>query len=98
MPPSTIPSTSSAISSPGRRFGSSDQKRRRSGAARPTRHDDSPRPRILTRTPQLDSAVGPSRVNVAEGEGREWHEDHAEVDLEADSPVERRGFEPLVPL
>src|SRR5271169_4335100 len=25
MPPSTIPSTSSAISSPGRRFGSSDQ-------------------------------------------------------------------------
>src|ERR1700745_533420 len=50
MPPSTIPSTSSAISSPGRRFGSSDQKRRRNGAARPTRHDDSPRrPNILTR-------------------------------------------------
>src|SRR6266404_8876225 len=56
MPPSTIPSTSSAISSPGRRFGSSDQKQRRNGAARPTRHDDSPRPRILTSTPQLDSA------------------------------------------
>jgi hypothetical protein len=56
MPPSTIPSTSSAISSPGRRFGSSDPKRRRNGAARPTRHDDGPRPRILTRTPQLDSA------------------------------------------
>jgi len=55
--PSTIPSTSSAISSPGRRFGSSDQKRRRNGASRPTRHDDSSRPRILTKTPQLDSAV-----------------------------------------
>src|ERR1700730_13384931 len=41
MPPSTIPSTSSAISSPGRRFGSSDQRRRRNGAARPPRHDDS---------------------------------------------------------
>src|SRR5215467_3005155 len=36
--PSTIPSTSSAIWSPGRRFGSSDQKRRRNGAARPMRH------------------------------------------------------------
>src|SRR5712671_5463040 len=48
MPPSTIPSTFSAISSPGRRFGSSDQKRRRNGAARPTRHDDRVRPRILT--------------------------------------------------
>ena len=58
MPPSTIPSTSSAISSPGRRFGSSDQKRRRNGAARPTRHDASSRPRILTKTPQLDSAPG----------------------------------------
>ena len=57
MPPSTIPSTSSAISSPGRRFGSSDQKRRRNGAARPTRHDDGPRLRILTKTPQLDSAL-----------------------------------------
>jgi hypothetical protein len=56
MPPSTIPSTSSAISSPGRRFGSSDQKRRRNGAARPTPHDDSSRLRILTKTPQLDSA------------------------------------------
>ena len=42
------------ISSPDRRFGSSDQKQRRNGAARPARHDDSPRPRILTRTPQLD--------------------------------------------
>src|SRR6266478_519100 len=29
---------------------------------------------------------------------REWHEDHAEVDLEADSPVEGTGFEPSVPL
>ena len=37
------PSTFNAISSPGRRFGSSDQKRRRNGAARPTRHDDRPR-------------------------------------------------------
>jgi len=44
MPPSTIPSTSSATSSPGRRFGSSDQKRRRNGKARPPRHDDSPCP------------------------------------------------------
>jgi hypothetical protein len=43
MRPSTIPSISSAISSPGRRFGSSDQKRRRNGAARPIRHDYSPR-------------------------------------------------------
>src|SRR5215471_2446821 len=49
MPPSTIPSTSSAISSPGRRFGSSDQKQRRNGAARPTRHDNSPRLCILTK-------------------------------------------------
>ena len=57
MPRSTIPSTSSAISSPGRRFGSSDQKQRRNGAARPTRHDDSPRAsRISARMPQLDSA------------------------------------------
>src|SRR5215813_9278337 len=62
MPPSTIPSTSSAISSPGRRFGSSDQKRRRNGAARPTRHDDSSRPRILTKTPQLDSAPKPHEL------------------------------------
>src|ERR1700741_4852109 len=57
MPPSTIPSTSSAISSPGRRFGSSDRRRRRNGAARPPRHDDSPRPGISARTPQLDSAL-----------------------------------------
>jgi hypothetical protein len=57
MPPSIIPSTSSAISSPGRRFGSSDQRRWRNGAAQPTRHDDSLRPRISARTPQLDSAV-----------------------------------------
>jgi hypothetical protein len=38
----TIPSTSSAISFPDRRFGSSDPKRRRNGAARPSRHDNSP--------------------------------------------------------
>src|SRR5438876_11058017 len=57
MPPSTIPSTSSAISSPGRRFGSSDQRRWRNGAAQPTRHDDSPRPCISARTPQLDSTL-----------------------------------------
>src|ERR1700730_16656441 len=49
MPPSTIPLTSSAISSPGRRFGSSDQRRWRNGAAQPTRHDDSPRPCISAR-------------------------------------------------
>src|SRR4029077_19855861 len=57
MPPSTIPSTSSAISSPGRRFGSSDQRRRRNGATRPPRHDDSPRSGIPARTPQLHSAA-----------------------------------------
>src|SRR5580700_863688 len=34
--------TSSAISFPDRRFGSSDPKRRRNGAARPSRHDNSP--------------------------------------------------------
>ena len=42
MPPSTIPSTSSAISSPGRRFGSSDQRRPRNGAARPPPHEAEP--------------------------------------------------------
>jgi hypothetical protein len=63
MPPSTIPSTSSAISSPARRFGSFDQKQRRNGAARPTRHDDSPRPPILTITPQLDSAAATARAD-----------------------------------
>src|SRR5438132_4095495 len=57
----TIPSTSSAISSPGRRFGSSDQRRRRNGATRPPRHDDSPRSGIPARTPQLDSAAAFSR-------------------------------------
>src|SRR5690348_5575378 len=44
MPLSTIPSTSSAISSPGQRFGPSDPRRRRNGPARPPRHDDSPLP------------------------------------------------------
>src|ERR1700732_1244611 len=53
MPPSTIPSTSSATSSPGRRFGSSDRRRWRNGAAQPTRHDDSPRSCISARTLNL---------------------------------------------
>src|ERR1700738_2208787 len=53
MPPSTIPSPSSATSSPGRRFGSSDQRRWRNGAAQPTRHDDSPRSCISARTLNL---------------------------------------------
>src|SRR5229473_6400323 len=39
MPPSTMPSTSSVISFPGRHFGSSDRKPRRIGTARPPRHN-----------------------------------------------------------
>ena len=64
MPPSTIPSTSSATSSPGRRFGSSDQRRWRNGAAQPTRHDDSPRSCISARTLNLTVPVGHIPVGV----------------------------------
>ena len=39
MPPSTIPSTCSAMSSLGRRFASSEQKRQRNGVPRPPRHE-----------------------------------------------------------
>ena len=73
MPPSTIPSTSSAISSPGRRFGSSDRRRWRNGAAQPTRHDDSLRaPVFRLECLNLTVPVGtlvPGTRNAAAGRG-----------------------------
>ena len=55
---------------------------------------------VFTRPTRLDFGLLIAVTFASRSRGltlREWHEDHAEVDLEADSPVEEEGFEPLVP-
>jgi hypothetical protein len=75
MPPSTMSSTSNVILFPGRRFGPSDRKPRRIGAARLLRHDrqlgyTSYRPEELSNVPYATKSLAVRSVTfIRVGDG-----------------------------